>query len=102
MGNWKTYLLIGASLGSLVLFLLLMIHCSGGGGGRGEKNLVGLEKIQHIVFIIKENRTFDNYFGTFPGANGATSGTISTGQVIPLGHAPDTLPRDGSARHDAK
>lgn len=54
----------------------------------------GLNKIQHIVFIIKENRTFDNYFGTFPGANGATSGTISTGQVIPLGHAPDKLPRD--------
>ena len=29
--------------------------------------------IQHIVFIMKENRSFDNYFGTFPGANGATS-----------------------------
>ncbi|MFI5176211.1 MAG: phospholipase C [Terriglobia bacterium] len=56
--------------------------------------VVGLEKIEHIVFIIKENRTFDNYFGTFPGANGATSGTISTGRVIPLGHAPDRLPRD--------
>src|SRR3979409_1012816 len=24
--------------------------------------------IQHIVFIMKENKTFDNYFGTFPGA----------------------------------
>src|SRR5262244_3890051 len=43
----------------------------------------GLNKIQHIVFIIKENRTFDNYFGAFPGADGATSGTISTGRVIP-------------------
>src|SRR4030088_2800107 len=57
-----------------------------------------LSSIQHIVFIIKENRTFDNYFGTFPGADGATSGTISTGQVIPLGHAPDKV-RDMS--HDA-
>src|SRR5690348_444423 len=26
--------------------------------------------IKHIVFFIKENRTFDNYFGTYPGANG--------------------------------
>lgn len=26
--------------------------------------------IQHVVLIIKENHTFDNYFGTFPGANG--------------------------------
>ena len=50
--------------------------------------------IQHFVFIVKENRTFDNLFGTFPGANGATSGTISTGQIIPLGHDPDAGPRD--------
>ena len=27
--------------------------------------------ITRIVFIIKENRTFDDYFGAFPGANGA-------------------------------
>jgi phospholipase C len=27
-------------------------------------------KIQHIIFIIQENHSFDNYFGTFPGANG--------------------------------
>src|SRR5262249_5002564 len=49
-------------------------------------------KIQHIVYIIKENRSFDNYFGTFPGAEGATSGVISTGQRIPLGHTPDRTP----------
>jgi phospholipase C len=54
----------------------------------------GMNKIKHIVFIVKENRTFDNYFGTFPGADGATSGTISTGEVIPLGQAPDMTPRD--------
>ena len=28
--------------------------------------------IQHIVFIIKENRSFDEYFGLFPGVDGAT------------------------------
>ena len=50
-----------------------------------------ITQIKHMVFIIKENRTFDNYFGTFPGANGATQGTISTGQVIPLGHTPDRV-----------
>jgi phospholipase C len=26
--------------------------------------------IEHVVVIVKENHTFDNYFGTFPGANG--------------------------------
>ncbi len=28
--------------------------------------------IEHVVIIVKENHAFDNYFGTFPGANGAT------------------------------
>ncbi len=27
--------------------------------------------IEHVVLIVKENHTFDNYFGTFPGVNGA-------------------------------
>src|SRR5262249_29119013 len=30
--------------------------------------------IKHVVFVIKENRTFDTYFGRFPGADGATTG----------------------------
>jgi len=55
---------------------------------------LGINNIQHIIFIIKENRTFDNYFGTFPGADGAISGTISTGRVIPLGRTPDKTSRD--------
>jgi phospholipase C len=54
----------------------------------------GSTPIQHIVFIVKENRSFDSYFGTFPGANGATSGAISTGQMIPLGRLPDLTPND--------
>jgi phospholipase C len=54
----------------------------------------GLSNIQHIVFIVKENRSFDEYFGTFPGANGATTGLTSTGQVIPLGQTNDAMPND--------
>ena len=30
----------------------------------------GIHKIQHVVVIMQENRSFDTYFGTFPGANG--------------------------------
>jgi phospholipase C len=26
--------------------------------------------VKHVVVIMQENRSFDNYFGTFPGANG--------------------------------
>ena len=31
--------------------------------------------IQHFIFIVQENHSFDNYFGTFPGANGIPPGT---------------------------
>jgi phospholipase C len=54
----------------------------------------GLRRIQHIVFLVKENRTFDNYFGTFPGACGAIEGMIHTGEVIPLSRQPDRLAHD--------
>src|SRR5579884_360448 len=30
----------------------------------------GIHKIQHVVVIMQENRSFDNYFGTYPGADG--------------------------------
>jgi phospholipase C len=33
----------------------------------------GLKKLKHLVFIIQENRAFDHYFGTYPGADGIPS-----------------------------
>jgi len=54
-----------------------------------------LSSINHFIFIVKENRSFDNLFGLFePPPYGATTGVISTGQVIPLGRTPDVTPRD--------
>ena len=50
--------------------------------------------IKHVIFIIKENRSFDHYFGTYPGADGATSGEISTGETVPLTPATDVLEHD--------
>src|SRR5215831_2662055 len=47
------------------------------GGLQKRLERTGLGQIEHIVFIVKENRSFDNYFGTFPGAEGATSGQTS-------------------------
>lgn len=31
--------------------------------------------ITHVIFIMQENRSFDEYFGTFPNANGIPQGT---------------------------
>ncbi|MHB8467412.1 MAG: alkaline phosphatase family protein [Acidimicrobiales bacterium] len=30
----------------------------------------GIDKIKHVVVIMQENRSFDTYFGTYPGADG--------------------------------
>jgi phospholipase C len=50
----------------------LMLGVAGGAAGRTRiaPPRVGLQKIQHIVIIMQENRSFDHYFGTYPGANG--------------------------------
>ena len=52
------------------------------------------DRIKHVVFIIKENRTFDHYFGRYPGVDGARSGLLSTGERIPLRVATDVLDHD--------
>jgi phospholipase C len=31
---------------------------------------LGIHKIRHVVIIMQENRSFDSYFGTYPGADG--------------------------------
>ena len=30
----------------------------------------GIHNIKHVVMIMQENRSFDSYFGTYPGADG--------------------------------
>src|SRR5689334_6577791 len=40
------------------------------GAPAGAASPPGLAKLQHIVVIYEENRSFDNLFGLFPGANG--------------------------------
>jgi phospholipase C len=30
----------------------------------------GIHRIRHVIVIMQENRSFDNYFGTYPGADG--------------------------------
>jgi phospholipase C len=56
--------------------------------------------IKHIVFMVKENQTFDSLFGTFPGADGATRYTDQRGATHPLGHRPLALSHD--IDHSAK
>lgn len=74
----------------------LMLFLSACSLGQSSPSLASIgsaaQHIKHIVFFIKENRTFDNYFGTYPGANGATTAVDSEGETIPLQHQQDQIP----------
>ncbi|MDP9074434.1 MAG: hypothetical protein M3N98_09735 [Actinomycetota bacterium] len=50
--------------------------------------------IKHVVIFMKENRSFDEYFGKFPGVDGATTGQMSNGQTVALAPTPDPMPND--------
>ena len=75
---------------------------SGGSTGGAGTIVPGETPIKHVVFIVKENRTFNNYFATYPGAEGATEGgTIrctdggcKDGPVVRLTRGPDIYPHD--------
>src|ERR1700694_5904755 len=67
---------------ALAVVLTVLAGCVGGcssGGPASDTALRGIHKIQHVIVLMQENRSFDSYFGTFPGANGIpfTNGTPS-------------------------
>jgi phospholipase C len=51
----------------------------------------GIHNIQHVVVIMQENRSFDQYFGTYPGANGIPPGVCApdplNGGCVPPFHS---------------
>jgi phospholipase C len=77
-----------------------------GGAGDGGTQTPGPDReapIEHVIFLVKENRSFDHYFGAYPGADGATEGgtiadcdasTYEDGPVVDLRPAPLVLPHD--------
>ena len=97
----------------LLFFLLLagggIVACSGGASSPGALPAVsdgqgrkGSTPISHIVVIVEENRSFDNFFATFPNANGTLIGnampmtssvkTYCAGQNQPVIAQPTTVP----------
>jgi phospholipase C len=53
-------------------------------GAAGAHRRASASPIQHVVIIMQENRSFDNFFYKFPGANYATSGKGHDGRVYQL------------------
>lgn len=77
-----------------LLFALVQTACSGGGSQTGGSLLPGPKAtptpfpapsyIKHLVIMIQENRSYDDFFATYPGADGTTTGLTHTGQKVPL------------------
>ena len=51
--------------------------------------------IQHFVVLMQDNHTFDNYFGTYPGADGIPAGTCMPVELDAARHRASS--RSGSA-----
>ena len=73
-------------LSTSLLFLILSLFVTSSAFTSRKKAQAAATPIQHIVILYKENRTFDSMFGTFPGANGATTYKDKSGVTHPLGH----------------
>ncbi len=78
-----TWLALGGGLVAVAAAACTVVTLSGAARASGPRTPVsepqlapaaarasGIHKIRHVVIIMQENRSFDSYFGTFPGANG--------------------------------
>ncbi len=77
-----------------------VLAASGCGGGSGtslptpETGVAGsvpvasAARIKHVIILVQENRSFDNLFAGYPGADTATTGTLHDGTTVALRPVP--------------
>jgi phospholipase C len=47
----------------------------------------GIDTIEHVIIVVQENRSFDHYFGTYPGADGFPGRSLRRSERAPTrGH----------------
>jgi phospholipase C len=64
-----SFLAVGLALTAAVLALSSR-PTDAGTQRKPPKPPAGIHKIKHVIVIMQENRSFDHYFGTYPGADG--------------------------------
>ncbi|MFZ1110260.1 MAG: alkaline phosphatase family protein [Rhodomicrobium sp.] len=70
----------------------LAFSCSAALAQDAPKPVPGLETVNHIIVIYLENRSFDNLYGLFPGANGIKDAGAAATQVDKNGVPYEKLP----------
>src|SRR4051812_12617022 len=95
--RWRRWAALAALAASLLLSLAF-----NGPSHQAEADS-GIHKIKHIVVIMQENRSFDSYFGTYPGADGIPRNVCVPDPAARKCVRPyhDTDDKDGGAPHDA-
>ncbi|MDP9341849.1 MAG: alkaline phosphatase family protein [Actinomycetota bacterium] len=66
-------------MGGGLIVVAAVVSATLGGPARSPDALarsrnLGVFKLDHLIFIVQENRSFDHYFGTYPGADGIPPG----------------------------
>lgn len=90
----------------LAVFILVSAIVSGLAVRSTLTSATATSPIQHIVVLMLENHSFDNLFGTFPGANGLPTGVClaqasSSKSCVSLFHNPGGYPGDLPHEHNA-
>src|SRR5580704_8214136 len=80
----------------LLAALLTLAGCGGGvnstpqaafqnpAATRAVPNATGSGKIDHVIYVVQEGRSFDDLFQGYPGADTTSTGEISSGKTIAL------------------
>ncbi len=87
--------LVGAAplrVGAIAAVLSLLSGCSAGGGAAAafgpraaRDSSSSTSPIAHVVLLVQENRTFNDFFATFPGADGVTTATVGKDKACSIG-----------------
>ena len=100
--------------GASVAFLCA--GCAGGGSTVPAQNAHAFRQsgspstpIKHVVLVIEENRTFNDFFATYPGADGSTTAAIvkftnchiSQNKTVQLKKVPLVVPNDLNHKYDS-
>jgi phospholipase C len=72
------------SWGTVVATAIVATVAAASGGLSAARATADVHSIKHVVVIMQENRSFDHYFGTYPGADG-----IPMRDGVPTGCIPD-------------